>query len=179
MFSLPLEELHHKASKSTGQESSVEWSRFPLLPNGGSALVNFNGQLLAVGGRIPKTLCNCKKCYLFNESSQEWVLSGEIRTEPCVGLFAFYDPYEDILEVIGVLGLRFGLKPIFILLLWVLFCTFINIILLLYFFMKSNPRLHFNQLSKDKLRLIFDLPGVIFFIVFLTICTKWRSIDLY
>ena len=190
VFSLSLEELHHKASKSNSssvRESSLEWSRFPLLPYGGSALVNFNGQLLAVGGRIPKTIWNRKKCYMFDELRQEWVLTGEIRAQPCASLFAFYDPDRDILEVVGVLNnviQRLGLTTIISLLLTLCF----DIILLLYFF--NNPRLPFNQLPKDKLieYVLYNLLLTIWLVLVLSafpICQKiglsveWRSIDMY
>ena len=189
VFSLPLEELHHKASKSSSspvQESSLEWSRFPLLPNGGSALVNFNGQLLAVGGRIPTSIWNCKKCYMFDELRQEWVLTGEIRAQPCVSLFAFYDPDSDILEAVGVLNnviQRLGLTTIISLVLTLLF----NVIS--YFF--TDLRLHLNQLPKDKLIIKYVLNNLVltFCLVFLLsifpiyqkigLSAERRSIDMY
>ena len=189
VFSLPLEELHCKASKSNSismQEISLEWSRFPLLPNGGSALVEFNSQLLAVGGRNPKSMWNCKKCYMFDESTQEWVLSGEIRAQPCVSLFAFYDPDEDILEVVGVLNnviQRFGVTIIISLLLILSF----NII----YYSLNNPRLHSNQLLKFKLieyvivNLILTSLLILLLSIFHLICheiglsPEWRSIDMY
>ena len=182
LYSLPLEELHHKASKlnsSSVQESSLEWSRFPLLPNGGSALVNFNGQLLAVGGRIPKMfLNNSKECYLFDESTQEWVLTGEIRAQPYVSLSAFYDPDEDILEVVGVLNTV--METFFVI-------TIIISLSLLFYFFTDLSSVWLPNAKKKQIDDFFTFCLIIVLILHLSmmkICQKiglsgWSSIDVY
>jgi hypothetical protein len=112
VYSRPLYELHQAASKVVAVRGGPEvrgWSEFPLLPKSGSALTNFNCQLLSFGGLNPTSIFGtCKQAYILNESKDKWIQSGEVRSFPCTGLFAFSasGPNEDSFLVVGVLDMR-------------------------------------------------------------------------
>ena len=109
VFSRPLYELHQAASKAVAVRGGPEvrgWSEFPLLPTSGSALTNFNGQLLSFGGHNPTSIFGTRKqAYILNEG-EEWISAGEVRSYPCTGLFAFSGPNEEGFQVVGVLDTR-------------------------------------------------------------------------
>jgi hypothetical protein len=112
VYSRPLYELHQAASKVVAVRGGPEvqgWSEFPLLPKSGSALTNFNSQLLSFGGLNPTSIFGtCKQAYILNESKDKWIQSGEVRSFPCTGLFAFSasGPNEDSFQVVGILDTR-------------------------------------------------------------------------